>query len=291
MEPSTHQDDSIENRLFELTSRLRSRAEVYASGLRSLWSLNLLIRTLLLLIPLWLGFGWVVLHPDTVIFKIMFDGWLMAFAAVTLLLSFSVCIVAHWLDELIELVTMLLMLLFILSPVLLCAGFWRTVVLARGAVAALPSFITIQTPRYWEQSFHILPKAQMCDKCNSIVDKSALLLGTRWAITWAVERYRYHSPAKLERSARSCHLCNLLLGSLVEVEPNPGSRQALEFISDPRAQDMRLDIRRHGTLLRLSIRGSGTSSSRPLVIEEVSTSKSGELAIQALGCLTSSKHL
>jgi hypothetical protein len=68
---------------------------------------------------------------------------------------------------------------------------------------------------------------RLCEKCDSIIDRSNLLLGSPWILVQPVEMHTFYNQPELETSAKGCHLCRLLLNS-VEVFNSQGSSSTQE---------------------------------------------------------------
>ncbi|KAF4627056.1 hypothetical protein G7Y89_g11101 [Cudoniella acicularis] len=56
---------------------------------------------------------------------------------------------------------------------------------------------------------------RLCHKCDIIIERSRLLLGSPWILTLSVEKRAFYSRSDLEKSAPGCHLCQILLASVV----------------------------------------------------------------------------
>lgn len=55
---------------------------------------------------------------------------------------------------------------------------------------------------------------RLCENCDSLVESSPLLVGTRRVLTRPVQEHAFYNQVELMRSADSCHLCNLLYHSI-----------------------------------------------------------------------------
>jgi hypothetical protein len=55
---------------------------------------------------------------------------------------------------------------------------------------------------------------RLCDKCDAIVERSRLLLGSSWILTRSVEKHAFYIQSELGKSAKDCHLCRLLFLSV-----------------------------------------------------------------------------
>lgn len=57
---------------------------------------------------------------------------------------------------------------------------------------------------------------RLCGKCQSIVDRSPLLVGSRWLFCRSTERHSFYTEEELKESAKHCHMCVLILKSVEE---------------------------------------------------------------------------
>jgi hypothetical protein len=57
---------------------------------------------------------------------------------------------------------------------------------------------------------------RLCQRCQSIVDRSPLLVGSLWLFSRSTERHSFYTKEELEKSAKNCHMCVLVLKSVEE---------------------------------------------------------------------------
>jgi hypothetical protein len=57
---------------------------------------------------------------------------------------------------------------------------------------------------------------RLCERCQSIVDRSPLLVGSLWLFSRSTERHSFYTKEELEESAKNCHMCVLVLKSVEE---------------------------------------------------------------------------
>lgn len=57
---------------------------------------------------------------------------------------------------------------------------------------------------------------RLCAKCQSIIERSPLLIGSKWLFSRSTERHAFYTKEELEESARNCHMCVLVLKSVEE---------------------------------------------------------------------------
>ncbi|KAH8586990.1 heterokaryon incompatibility protein-domain-containing protein [Bisporella sp. PMI_857] len=80
----------------------------------------------------------------------------------------------------------------------------------------LLSFLVVGTNYSHRGPDSAIECCRLCERCNAIVERSALLSGARWYFTQPVEQHQFHTKADLEVSARSCHMCAILWKSVDE---------------------------------------------------------------------------
>ncbi|KAH7303675.1 heterokaryon incompatibility protein-domain-containing protein [Stachybotrys elegans] len=100
--------------------------------------------------------------------------------------------------------------------------------------------------------------SRLCATCDSMIDSSALLVGTRWAWTWRSERHCHHTTVeRLRQSSFRCALCQLLLLSL-QAEYRSITYSVLNPLL-PKYQ-IRIAESAQGTILRVISQGKEMSS-------------------------------
>ena len=107
-----------------------------------------------------------------------------------------------------------------------------------------------------------------CERCTDLVDRSALLTGTTFAVTRPVEYFSHHTRDALEISARDCHLCNLLLRSIAKWSSGYGTTN----VQSDRDEDLTIKVWEKREILgkpRLRVQVTARYGSEPLEIEEL----------------------
>lgn len=66
---------------------------------------------------------------------------------------------------------------------------------------------------------------RLCYKCDNIITRSNLLLGSPWILAFPVKTYEFYNKSDLISSASSCHLCYLLYCSVAAFANQDGSDQ------------------------------------------------------------------
>lgn len=80
----------------------------------------------------------------------------------------------------------------------------------------LLSFMVVSNARSFRGSDISRECCRLCERCQSIIKRSPLLSGARWLFTRSNERHAFYMKGELEKSAKDCHLCILLLKSVEE---------------------------------------------------------------------------
>ena len=55
---------------------------------------------------------------------------------------------------------------------------------------------------------------RLCERCQSIIDRSPLLVGSLWLLSRSTERHSFYTEVELKESAKHCHMCVLVLKSV-----------------------------------------------------------------------------
>lgn len=71
---------------------------------------------------------------------------------------------------------------------------------------------------------------RLCETCQSIVNRSPLLIGSLWLLCRSTERHSFYTKEELERSAKDCHMCVLVLKSVEEFR-EPVEKKMAKFDS------------------------------------------------------------
>ena len=107
---------------------------------------------------------------------------------------------------------------------------------------------------------------RLCERCQSIIKRSPLLIGARWLFTRSDERHAFYTKEELEKSAKDCHLCILLLKSVEEF------RELTEEQTDTTNSELTLLIQdrkpvKDITKLELELSGHAISKARRLRVD------------------------
>jgi hypothetical protein len=166
------------------------------------WMIDIPVSTMLL--AAWGSyFYWTSLSPDLEKtpdrLRLGYSYVFVALALITaLLISLKTCWIA---------------LAIVLGPFgLICLAAVRTLQYIR----FLLSFRVVSNARSFRGSDISRECCRLCERCQSIIKRSPLLIGARWLFTRSNERHAFYTKEELEKSAKDCHLCILLLKSVEE---------------------------------------------------------------------------
>lgn len=131
---------------------------------------------------------------------------------------------------------------------------------------------SVRVPRYWQSAVCIpgcgTGMSRLCDQCREIVRSSPLLTGASLPVISSVEEHKHHTWGVLYRSAETCHLCHLLLHSVLPTRQN----------TIPDTQNQRLSDSQHNPI-------ESTGDFLTVTIRETTEfRKHAKLSLQLGGC-------
>lgn len=108
-------------------------------------------------------------------------------------------------------------LLVIASPFILIGGMlyaiWISILNSVAFLLSKLARYCVLRPLSYPRSSASANVCRLCETCQSIVQQSTLLRGTRWIFTRPIEKYDFYGIKHLSQSAINCHLCCLLYQS------------------------------------------------------------------------------
>jgi hypothetical protein len=144
----------------------------------------------------------------------------------------------------------------------------------------------VRLPRYQRMTqLRCLPEImphrdELCSVCERLVDRSALITGTKWIFMRPVEKHHHHTAIDLLISAKSCHLCHLLLNSMDptghRLSPEPILQYGSIPVSTSTSTRDKITVKvweervlQGKSSLCIQLSGTGIPDALPLRVEEV----------------------